>query len=171
MAGLVIKLMDDYLDQEIDRLNNRQTLALKLQRGVLPYTLLLFSFAVIIDYKLAISLFWSSYIVGMGFNGESLPTGMKAYQESFIMILLGFWILGVKNFLFSLAVIFFIQLIDDYIDYHLEEYVNQSNFVNYLDRIGTLLVAMICLGVALGINWQLALVVIIFTPLISVFLG
>ncbi|WP_156801210.1 hypothetical protein [Halobacteroides halobius] len=163
--------MDDYLDQEIDRLNNRSTLALKLQRGVLPYTLLLFSFAVVINSKVPISLFWASYIIGMGFSGDPLPSGMRGYQESVFMAGLGFWIFGIKDFLFSLTIILFIQLVDDYIDYHVERYVNQSNFVNYLDKVGTFLLAMLCFGIAVAINWQLAIIIIIVTPVVSFFLG
>lgn len=163
--------MDDYLDQELDRLNDKQTLALTLQRGVLPYTLLLFSFAVVIDYQLATSLFWASYIVGMGFSSHTLPTGLKSYQESLIMTILGFWLLGVKDFLFALAVISFLHLIDDYIDYYAQEYVNRRNFVNYLDEIGTLLLAMICLGIAIGIDWKLAIIIISSTPIITFIIG
>ncbi len=168
LVGIVIKLMDDYLDQEIDRLNDRNTLSMKLGRAVVPYSLMLLSFATLIDYLLTISLFWSSYIVGMGMgmDQDNLPTGLKVYQEVVLMIILGFIVLDYELFLFSLAIISFIQLLDDYIDYHLEEYINRSSFINYLGKYGTLLLAIITLMIALIIDWQLSLIVIIVAHII-----
>ncbi len=166
LTGLVIKLMDDYLDQEIDRLNNRSSLAIKLQRGIVPYSLILISFAVLINYRLTISLFWSSYIVGMGIDNDNLPTGLKSYQEVLIMLVLGFVVLDYKLFLFALMIILFVQLVDDYIDFHLEEYLNQTNYLNYLGEVGTILLAVISLLIALWINWQRSILVISITPII-----
>ncbi|MCK8827959.1 hypothetical protein MWH25_09430 [Natroniella acetigena] len=163
LVGLVIKIMDDYLDQEIDRLNERKTLAIKLQRGVVPYTLLLFSFAVLINYQLTISLFWASYIIGMGISNNSLPTGLKSYQEVLIMLGLGFLVLQWKLFLFTLAIILFIQLIDDFIDFHLEDYINRDNFVNYLGEWGTILLALLSLIIALQIDWKTSFIIMIIT--------
>ncbi|WP_408956065.1 hypothetical protein [Natroniella sp. ANB-PHB2] len=158
--------MDDYLDQEIDRLNERETLAIKLQRGIVPYTLLLFSFAILINYQLSISLFWASYIIGMGVSNNSLPTGLRAYQEVLIMLGLGFLVLQWKIFLFALAIILFIQLVDDFIDFHLEDYINRDNFVNYLGEWGTVLLAISSLVIALQIDWKTSLIVMIITLIV-----
>ncbi|MCK8817692.1 hypothetical protein MWH28_10005 [Natroniella sulfidigena] len=158
--------MDDYLDQELDRLNQQKTLAIKLQRGVVPYTLLLFSFAVLLNYQLAVSLFWASYIIGMGSSNNSLPTGLKSYQEVLIMLGLGFLVLQREIFIFALTIILFIQLVDDFIDFHSEDYINRENFVNYLGEWGTILLILFSLIIALQIDWQTSLIVMIMTLVI-----
>ncbi len=166
LTGLVIKLMDDYLDQEIDRLNGRKTLALKLERAILPYALILMTFSSLIDPNLTVALFWASYIIGMGIDRDRLPTGLKAYQEVILMLAFGFIALDKEEFLFALSIIFFIQLVDDYIDYYLEEYINRDNFINYLGRSGTILLSFLSLTISLGINWGRGIMVIIATPIV-----
>ncbi|WP_018248987.1 hypothetical protein [Orenia marismortui] len=160
LTGIVIKLMDDYLDQEIDRLNGRTTLAMRLDRAIVPYSLILLTFSILIDYQLTISLFWASYIVGMGIGSDELPTGLKSYQEVIIMLIFGFLVLDSRLFLFSILIISFVQLTDDYIDYYLEEYINRGNFINYLGKIGTVLLSLLTLVGALVIDWQRGLLVI-----------
>ena len=170
-TGLVIKLMDDYLDQELDKLNNRSTLAQNLGRGILPYALILFSIAMFCDYQLSVSLLWASYIVGMGVNKNQLPTGLKSYQEFLLLLILGFSILDSQVFLFSLLIILFIQTADDYIDYYRERYISKDNFINYLGRSGTVFIIIFSLVASLNLNWQLALLVMAFSVLIATLLG
>lgn len=169
LTGVVIKLMDDYLDQEIDRLNERYSLAVRLKRKILPYSLLLFSFAVLCDYELSISLLWASYIVGMGANTKS-SLGLKVYQELILLLVMGFVLLDRGQFLFALLIILFIQTADDYIDYYREKYINKDNFINYLGRLGTLFIVAVSLSCSLICDWQLSLVVVFFTLLINLLL-
>ncbi|MGM0502590.1 MAG: hypothetical protein ACQERJ_08655 [Bacillota bacterium] len=169
-TGLVIKLMDDYLDQELDQLNNNYTLAAKYERRIVPYTLLLFSLAVLCDYKLAIALFWSSYIVGMGNNKSKATRGLKSYQEIIVLLALGLMLLEAQQFLFSLLIILFIHTIDDYIDYYREKHISSDNYINYLGQTGTMFVAVFSLTASLNLNWRLALIIIASTFLISLIL-
>jgi hypothetical protein len=171
LTGLVIKLMDDYLDQEIDRANNRYSWAMKLETRIVPYTLLILSLAMFFDYKLSIALLWASYIVGMGVSTDNLAVGLKTYQEVIILLMIGFFILDIKQFLFSLVIILFIQASDDYIDYHREKYISSDNFINYLGRAGTLFIIVFSLVTSLNINWQLSLLVIVFSFIISILVG
>ncbi|MFO7820254.1 MAG: hypothetical protein R6V17_08480 [Halanaerobacter sp.] len=166
LTGLVVKLMDDYLDQEIDRLNERYSLAVKLKRKILPYSLLLFSFALLCDYKLSISLLWASYIVGMGVDVKS-SWGLKVYQELSLLLVMGFFLLDRRQFLFALLIILFIQTVDDYIDYYREKYISKDNFINYLGRLGTLFIIGVSLICSLIFDWQLSLVVVFCTFLIN----
>ncbi|MBM7555848.1 hypothetical protein JOC47_000682 [Halanaerobacter jeridensis] len=159
--------MDDYLDQEIDRLNNRNALAVKLKRGIVPYSLLLFSFAILCNYKLAISLFWASYIVGMGINKTELPFTLKMYQEVFLLLIIAFLVLDSSQFLFALIIILFIQAVDDYIDYYREKYIARDNFINYFGRSGTFFIIIFSLVFSLNLNWQLTLLIIVFSFLIN----
>ena len=169
-TGLVIKLMDDYLDQEIDRLNNRNSLAVKLKRGIVPYSLLLFSFAVLCNYKLSIALFWASYIVGMGMDRTKVKIKLKAYQELIVLLIIGFWLLETTQFLFSLLIILFIQAVDDYRDYYREKYINKDNLINYLGLGGTLFIIIFALVFSLNLNWQLTVLIIAVSCLINLLL-
>ena len=165
--GLVIKLMDDYLDQEIDRLNERDSLAVKLNRGILPYSLLLFSGAVLCNYKLAISLLWASYIVGMGINKKDSSFYFADYYELPLLLLIGFLCLDKGQFLFSLLIILSIQAGDDYIDYYQEKYINRDNFVNYLGKMGTIMITFFSLAASLYLNMQLSLLIVSSSILIN----
>ena len=151
--------MDDFLDQEIDRLNNRDSVAVKLQRGILPYSLLLFSFAVLCNYKLSIALFWASYIVGMGTNKTKLSNQLKWYQELILLLIVGFLALDNLTFLFALLIILFIQAVDDYIDYYREKYINRDNLLNYLGQGGTFFIIVFSFVCSLHLNWQLTLLI------------
>ena len=68
LTGIVIKLMDDYLDQEIDKIEGKHTLAVILDKALLPYTLLFMVLCMAVHPMLAGSLFLASYIIGMGHN-------------------------------------------------------------------------------------------------------
>ncbi len=163
--------MDDYLDQELDKINNKETIAIKLDRAALPYSLLCFTFAVVIDFELAVILFWASYIVGMGFDVTPLPTRLKAYQESILLTAVGFFFLDKQLFAWGLACILFIQLGDDLIDYQTDKYISRTNFVNYLGQVGTTLVASVALGMALKLQLGLTGVTVLVTILVAWLLG
>ncbi|NLZ54952.1 MAG: hypothetical protein GX892_17765, partial [Thermoanaerobacteraceae bacterium] len=89
-TGIVIKIMDDYLDQDIDIIDKQPNLYIALEYGGLPYVLLLLSFAIMLDFAAALSLFFSSFAVGMaGKLTAKMPSGLYGYHESLIVVLLG----------------------------------------------------------------------------------
>lgn len=170
-TGISIKLMDDYLDQILDRLENKKTLALRWGRATLPYALLSFSLAAAFNYSWAVSLFWASYILGMGYDlTDELPTGLKAYQESLLLLLIGVYILSIKNFLSSLFIMTGIQLIDDLIDLKYDEQIYRNNSVHLLGKrqVSLLLIAVLSIGGYL--NLKKTLTVLMITPCVVLLL-
>ena len=75
--------MDDYTDQNIDKMLEKPNIYEAMELGGLPYVLLLLSLAFILDPITSLSLFLSSYVIGMmGSINVKMPSGLYGYQES-----------------------------------------------------------------------------------------
>lgn len=123
LTGIVIKIMDDYMDREFDKLINRDNTTKILGSGVLPYALFIFSLACILNPVTAVSLFFASFATGMAGNlNAKMPSGLYGYQEALITIVMGLVLFGVMEMFSSLLLIFAIQLWDDYVDYNSDRY-------------------------------------------------
>lgn len=160
--------MDDYLDQEIDKLTGKETLASKLGKATVPYALLSLSIAVTLNYSWTLSLFWASYIFGMGYDlKNSLPSGLEAYQESLLLLILGIYLLGTKEMISSLFIIFNLQLIDDLIDSHNDKEVFRNNFTHIFGKRQVLLLTGIMLISNVCLTLKKTLLVFLVAPLIT----
>ncbi|KXS41772.1 MAG: hypothetical protein AWU54_1530 [Candidatus Frackibacter sp. T328-2] len=159
--------MDDYLDQNLDELIGKQTLAIKLRRATIPYALLSFSLSVILNIQWAISLFWGSYIIGMGNDlSNSLPSGLKAYQESIILFSIGCFLLPIYELISSILIIFNLQLIDDLIDAKKDEQIFHRNFTHILGERQAILLILIILVLNLYLHFEKTILVFLTTPLV-----
>ncbi|MCG1011988.1 hypothetical protein JT739_05160 [Tepidanaerobacter sp. GT38] len=142
IVGFAIKIMDDYIDQDIDVIKNEPNLYIALEYGGLPYALLLLSLAAVIDSDAAISLFLSSFAVGMVGNlTVKMPSGLYGFFESIIVILLGI-ILFKSEMLSSLFIMAAIQLWDDFLDYE-NDNMSKKNLAFLLGKVECLLLAII----------------------------
>lgn len=160
--------MDDYLDQEVDKLTGKKTLAVRLERAIVPYTLVLFSLAVSLNSSWALSLFWASYILGMGYDLKNyLPSKLKAYQESLLLLIIGIAFLSVKEIISSLFIIFNIQLIDDLIDRKDDSQIYRNNFTYLLGRRQTIILIIIILSLNIYLEFKKTFLVFSITPLIT----
>lgn len=105
------------MDQDIDILEKQQNIFTAIEYGGLPYALLLLSLAFMLDPVVSLSLFLASFAVGMaGELTARMPSGLYSYQESIIVVILGFIFLKI-NMASSILIIVTIQLWDDFIDY------------------------------------------------------
>lgn len=142
ITGIVIKIMDDYFDQDIDALEKQPNIYMAMEYGGLPYTLLLFSLAFMLDPITALSLFFSSFAIGMvGHLTVKMPSGLYGYHESIIVVVLGFVLLKLEM-LSSLFIVMVIQLWDDYLDYE-KDRMNKYNLAFQLGKVECLLLAVI----------------------------
>ncbi len=138
--GLVIKMMDDFLDQDIDRLCEVWNITFILGRGILPYTLVLMSVALYYNFDEAIGFFTASYLMGMAYErNNKLPTRILAWQEGLIIFIIGIFMTSVSNSLGCLLLIILLQFIDDLIDYRNDEYLKKENYVSILGKVNVLL--------------------------------
>lgn len=167
LTGIVIKLMDDYLDQELDKIEGKFTLAVILDKAIVPYSLLSMVFCMMIYPNLAGSLFLASYIIGMGSNlKQRLPLGLNAFQEFVIFGILGLIIFGFIEMLSSLVIIIFIQFVDDFLDFYSDAKFTRRNFVIRFGFLESVIITLICLIASLILDWEKAVLVSISTPLI-----
>ncbi|MEJ6950546.1 hypothetical protein [Natronospora cellulosivora (SeqCode)] len=146
LIGITIKIMDDYLDRDIDKIINQWNITFFLNRSIIPYTLLLFMISLYLNFSESSSFFISSYIIGMTKdNLEKLQSKLYAWQESIIVFLIGIIINNLKIMLSSLILIYLIQLFDDLIDYQRDSQFKANNFSSKIGIINTIILISILL--------------------------
>lgn len=129
LAGLTIKLMDDYLDIEYDRSVGRHTLSVRLGRACLPYGLVLFGVAMVIAPQMVIALFLASYAIGMGHDLlEVMPTRLPGWLESIFALGLSILLAGPLLAAWAVFVMMMIQLLDDLMDVTYDRRSGQTNW-------------------------------------------
>ena len=127
LIGIVIKVLDDYMDDELPPM----LLSPEFKNAILPYTLILFSFAAALDTAYAVTLFSAAYITGMFFHmKQKLPTGFTALQESFLVLLVNLLIFSIPTVFTSLLAICFLQCIDDLMDRRWDKRMGHHNLAN-----------------------------------------
>lgn len=150
LIGIVIKLMDDFLDQDLDNIVSNKNFTEILGRGILPYALILLIFALALDYNNSITFFSASYIVGMGYNSKQrLPSFLYAWQESIIVFLIIFLITSFYETISALVLIIIIQLIDDFLDYRKDKRTANSNLVKKIGYIPAIIMTSIFFVIAI----------------------
>src|SRR5690606_24029220 len=103
LAGVTIKLLDDFLDYAIDIASGSPSLVDALGAGSVVYSLVFAVFACSINLKLAAPLILSAYAVGMLKDpSEMLPLGLSAWIESVIVLIASWGIFGWAQTLVSL---------------------------------------------------------------------
>lgn len=128
LAGLTIKLMDDWLDVEYDQCVGRHTLAIRLGRACLPYALLGFGLAMSLAPQEALALFLAAYAIGMGHDlREKMPTKLPGWAESAIVLGISGWATSIGLTLWALCVMAMIQLLDDLMDLQHDRRSGQNN--------------------------------------------
>lgn len=172
LVGVVIKLMDDYLDQDLDKIEGKRTLAMILDKATVPYTLLILVMCMALQPSLSGSLYIASYMVGMGHDFQRLlPLGWTAFQESLIFGIFGFLAFGFYEMLGSLMIIIFIQLVDDFLDYYTDSQFSRRNFVIRFGFWESILGCLITFGIAFLLDSNKAILVSISTPISLWILG
>ncbi|NPV52620.1 MAG: hypothetical protein HPY71_03745 [Firmicutes bacterium] len=138
LAGVAIKLMDDYIDREVDEICGKYSFALTLEGALVPYALLCAALACALDSSLASSLIIGSYIVGMLPDlDEVFPSGLNARLESIVVGLFGVILLGWRAILSSIVLMSGVQLIDDIVDYLHEGAIVGRNYAKAFGCLGT----------------------------------
>lgn len=152
-CAAAIKLADDYLDSEADAVVGKTNWAKVLGPGAMLYAMFLLALAAGINATLSLSLFFASYISGMfSYLGDKYPSRLTGFQESLLAFIVGIMLFGWNNMLFSLSFVAAIQLFDDYIDAHSDRLSGQRNLANRFGHIECLVLSLVCLLVAWGVN-------------------
>lgn len=141
LTAFIIKLMDDYLDDDITFL---RPLIKNMGKGILPYCIMFFSISCLLDAELSISLVSSAYIIGMlsDFN-RRLTFKLRGYQESILIFIVLTLVLGFHEMVSSMLIIFITQLIDDIIDINKDSYYNNKNIAIKIGVVEAVLITFI----------------------------
>jgi len=135
LAGVTIKLLDDFLDYAIDIASGSPSLVDALGAGSVVYSLVFAVFACSINLKLAAPLILSAYAVGMLKDpSEMLPLGLSAWIESVIVLIASWGIFGWAQTLVSLLLMTAVDFVDDIIDYSRDTTGPSTNLVRVIGK-------------------------------------
>ncbi|MGM9571489.1 MAG: hypothetical protein ACI3ZR_04645 [bacterium] len=166
-TGLAIKILDDYLDREIDELAGKDTFVQFFQQSILPYGLLFLAFGLTLEPKLGGSLFLASYAVGMFKQQEQIyPCKLSGWQEIVLSCFLGSFLYGWFDFLSALSIIFFVQLLDDFYDYKIEKETDKNNYFRQYDKITVFCLLVMFASLSVFLDLVKLLLVLGVTPFI-----
>ncbi len=136
LMGGVIKLMDDFLDLRYDVFVGSQSLAMRLGEGTLPYSLMGFAVAVVLDSTLAAAIMMGAYAIGMaGDHDRQLPSGLTGYQESILVLGLALAFIPWQRVLWAIFAMLAVQLADDLYDFEADRCSGNPNLVRRLGRV------------------------------------
>lgn len=116
-AAVSVKLMDDFLDQDLDREFGQASLSARLGRGVLAYALASLAMAALLNWRWATTLFLGAYALGMADEpGRRQPSGLTGWQEGALAMVGAALATGWQEAVSSLAAVAFAQAVDDVLD-------------------------------------------------------
>ncbi len=147
LIGAVIKLMDDFLDKEIDRILEKNNYAILIGNSILPYCLLLMTIALYLNFEENTTFFIASYATGMAQDyDKKLPTNIFAWQESVFILFFSILYISFYDTVYALILILCLQLIDDLMDFKQDKYVNDFNYIKIVGIIpGVILILLLIL--------------------------
>lgn len=150
LIAVVIKIMDDFLDKDIDKLSNQWNITLILKRAILPYCIVLLILSLYCNFNESVSIFAASYMLGMiNEHNQQLPTRLYAWQEGLLMILFAIYMTSVKDVFSALVIVSFIQIIDDVIDLNKDKYTKVDNTIYKYGKINMLIISIILLLISI----------------------
>lgn len=164
LSGATVKLMDDALDVEYDLCRGKRTLAARLGRACLPYSLVCFAIAMMADRQAALAVFLGSYAVGMFTRFEErLPSRVPAYVEIVAAIAIAVILIGWQDALWGVAMMSMIDWLDDVMDRHKDAASGQFNVVNRFGIVEVLFAVLIvfCLAVYAQLVWTIAALIVL----------
>jgi hypothetical protein len=168
LAGCVIKMMDDYLDQEFDIVGGKHSLAQRLGVGAIAYMLVLFALAAACNWRLSVSLFFASYMTGMFYSlKHSYISGLSGLQEVLIVFVVSLLSVGIKLTFAAIFVLIFIQIADDWFDMRKDGITGQRNIFDVIGLAEGLIGGVIFLLGAIYLDSYLTVLVIIGAPLVT----
>jgi 1,4-dihydroxy-2-naphthoate octaprenyltransferase len=140
LMAIMIRLMDDFLDEWVDELRGIKTVGAQLGSATLPYCLALFTVSAALLSKLTIVLFLAAYGVGMANDlHRRLPTGLKGRHEALLALTFGTLTQGIAAMLWAFSLMLALQCGDDFLDYYQDKRVGNYNLSQRIGRVETVL--------------------------------
>ncbi|QZY56910.1 hypothetical protein [Crassaminicella profunda] len=145
LIGFTIKLIDDYVDDELDYMGKNN-----IDKTILLYSILFIAIAAGIYVEYAVTLISACYMVGMFHDmAMKLPTRLRGYQESIIIFFINIYLFSFHEMITSFLAIGIIQLIDDLCDTKWDKKYGYKNFANQFGKVEIIIISLI-LTILLG---------------------
>lgn len=161
-TGIGVKLMDDVLDSQLDRMRGLRNLADRLGRAAMPYAMAALAIGLYFDSRAGLALFLAAYSTGMVARPyERLPSGLRAWHEMvaacLLLFLLAGWRLGGQALLALVA----IQLLDDVWDRSEGPASGPWAWMSRTHELAALLLAAGCMLAAIALGYVTAFAVLL----------
>ena len=160
LCSISVKLIDDFLDYEIDARTDCYNFTTILGKGSLVYAMLALALSASINASVSIPLFLASYSIGMFKDSkQTFPSHLSGLQESLLIFFLGVLLWNWQSMIFSVLFIFSIQLFDDYLDIERDQSAGYRNLAHRLGKIECLLLSILTSLASWQINEHLFLII------------
>lgn len=167
-TGIAVKLMDDHLDGDWDRISETETTRDVLGPGAVPYAMVALTVAAWIRFDVTVALFFSAYGAGMVHEwGERMPTKLPAWLESSLAFAGAVVGAGLALAGGALCLMIFVQCVDDIVDATIDRRSGARNFVHTLGLVETYLLAGSTLLFALSLAPALSVAVFVALAIID----
>lgn len=142
LCSVAVKLLDDYLDREIDEACGEPNSVNRLGEGAVAYCLPALASSVAFQPEIGACLFFASWAVGMYHDlNASFPSGLRGWQESLLVCLTGWYLFTWQSMLWTILLAGGVQLFDDIVDQRQDKISGMRNLACYL---GTLQCSVLC---------------------------
>lgn len=163
--GLVIKSMDDFLDEPWPPTKG---ILSRFAKGLLPYSLVLFGLALYLDFRLVWSLFLAGYAVGMFSHPYvMLPSGLPSWIETLVAGIVSWLTVGYSYTLWAMLCMVSVQLLDDFLDYHVDSRRSEANWLHKLGKGEGVILLLLTFYLAVSLKPFSSVLVIVCSLLIG----
>lgn len=153
LVAMSIKLLDDYVDADYDICHGERTLAARIGKLSITYSMLFLVLAAAADVRVTVAILLASQAVGMlsGWRREERRLSTRAFEMS-ICILLSIVVCGLNLTLWALAMLAAANWLDDLVDVSTDKASGQRNVVLRLGWQGSLLLTLAAFALAVFLN-------------------
>lgn len=131
LCSSAIKLLDDYLDRELDDTTGEHNWINDLGEGAIAYSLPLLAVSVALYPQVGLALFIASWSIGMYRDLHIIyPSMLRGWQEFLIGTAAGVYLSGWSIMLCSLFIAGAVQLCDDIIDRYTDQATGMRNLAH-----------------------------------------
>lgn len=169
LAGITIKLLDDFLDYAVDSALGDPSLVDVLGSGSVVYSLVFAVLACSINLKLAAPLMLSAYAVGMLKDpSQMLPLGLSAWMESVVVVVASWSVFGWSQTVVSVLLMAAVDFADDIIDYSRDSRGPVTNLVHVMGKGQLVILSLAVLVASFMIDRRTTVLVAICAPITAV---
>ncbi len=153
MVAMAIKLLDDFMDGDYDLCHGERTLAARLGRRSITYTMLLLTLAAAADVRVAVVMLLGSHAVGMlsGWRREPSRVWVRSLEALLTALLSGF-VCGFTLTLWALSILAAANWLDDLVDVPADKASGQRNLVLQFGWQETLILTLAVFSLAVFLN-------------------